>query len=337
MEDHSLYVHESQRLIILLYVDDLVLAAFLSDDITWIKELLSKQFKMMDLGELTSFIGIQVVRDRAQRTLKISQESYISRVLTDHGMGWCAAVATPVEGGTKLQKSAEGFIADPENWLQYQSAVGSLMYVMLGSRPDIAHAVGLVSQFSTNPNSQHWAAVKWIFRYLAGTRGLGILYGKSSNCLGYTDSDWAGSEDRKSTSGYLFVLNGGAVSWASRKQSVVALSSTKAKYIALTLAVKEVLWLRTLFLELGALKHAKEISAILCDNQGAIAFSKNPGFHARSKHIDIRYHFIRDHVNRDTGTINLLYCPTDEMTADILTKGLPRGCHEKHTAGMGLV
>ena len=203
MVDHSLYVHESRRHIILLYVDDLVLAASFSDVITWIKELLRKQFEMTDLGELASFIGIQGVRDRAQRTPKISQGSYISRVLTDHGMGWCAAVATPVEGGTKLEKSGEGFIADPENRIQYQSAVGSLMYAMLGSRPDIAYAVGLVSQFSTNLNSQHWAAVTQIFRYLAGTRGLGILDEKSSNFLGYTDSDWAGSKDRKSTSRYM--------------------------------------------------------------------------------------------------------------------------------------
>ena len=158
MEDHSLYVHESRRLIILLYVDDLVLAAFLSDDITWIKELLSKQFEMTDLGQLTSFIGIQVVRERAQRTLKISQGSYISRVLTDHGMGWCAAVATPVEGGTKLQKLVEGFIADPENRLRYQSAVGSLLYAMLGSRPDIAYAMGLVSQSSYD---QEWGVFKF--------------------------------------------------------------------------------------------------------------------------------------------------------------------------------
>ena len=135
----------------------------------------------------------------------------------------------------------------------------------------------------------------------------------------------------------MFVHYSGGVCWASRKQSVVSLSSTEAEYIALTLAVKEVLWLRTLFLELVAPRHGKEISAIPFANQGAIALSKNPGFHTRSKHGDIRYHFIKDHLNGDTGTINLLYCPTDEMTADLLTKGLPWGHREKHTAGMGLV
>ena len=335
-EDYSLYVHGTRKLIILLYVDDLVLAALSTQDISWIKHLLSEHFEMTDLGVLTSFIGVQVTRDRDRRTIRISQENYISRVLEDHGMGWCARVTTPIEGGTRLRKPAESYTAEPENRRRYQSVVGSLMYAMLGSRPDIAYAVGLVSQFSTNPDNEHWGAVKHIFRYLAGTKGMGILYGSENNCMGYSDSDWGGSDERRSTSGYTFILNGGAVSWASRKQSVVALSSTEAEYMALTHAIKEVLWLRALFIELGAPLHAKEISTVFCDNQGAIALSKNPGFHARSKHIDIRYHFIRNHVDGETGTINLLYCSTDDMTADVLTKGLPRARHLKHVAGMGL-
>ena len=251
-------------------------------------------------------------------------------------MGWCVAVATLVETGTWLQKPEVGFIADPANRLQYQSAVGSLMYAMLGTWPDITYAVGLVSQFSTNPNSKHWGAVKRIFRYLAGTPGLGIHYGGGNTCGGYSDSDWGGSQDQRSTSGYVFLLNTEAISWASKKQSVVALSSTEAEYMALTQALKEVLWLCTLLVELGALRHAKEISAIACDNQGAIALSRNPGFHAHSKHIDIRYHSIRDHVDKETGTINLLYCPMEDMTVDVLTKGLSWNPHQKHPVGMGL-
>lgn len=210
------------------------------------------------------------------------------------------------------------------------------MYAMLGSRPDIAYAVGLVTKFCTNPDEKHWGAVKRIFRYLAGTRDLGLNFGSRPSCEGFCDSDWGGVEDRRSTSGYVFILNGGAISWASRKQSVVALSSTEAEYMAITQAVKEVLWLRTLFTELGASAHASEISKIHTDNQGAIALAKNRGFHARSKHIDIQYHFIRSHINQETGTIELLYCPTDIMTADVLTKGLPRGRHQQHTEAMGL-
>ena len=277
-----------------------------------------------------------MLRDRSRRTLKISQKKYISRVLQDRGMEWCTAVATPVEPGTQLEVSAVGYEATPSNRLQYQSAVGSLMHCMLGTRPDIAYAVSMVSKYCINPNSDHWMAVKRIFRYLAGTGGLGITYGIRGGCEGFCDSDWGGSEDWRSTSGYVFLLNGGAISWASRKQSVVALSSTEAEYMEITQAVKEVHWLRTLFIELGTPRHAKEISMIFSDNQGAIALSRNPGYHDRSKHIDIQFHFIRQHVDPENGTINLLYCPTGEMVADILTKGLVRGRHQQHTGAMGL-
>ena len=338
-EDHSFYIHESRSLIILLYVDDMVLAASSSESIPWAQGSLSREFETTDLGELTSFIGVKIFRNRLLRTLKASQGSYVKRILKDHGMEWCATVASPADPSVRLMKGENDFVSNPvneSNPQHYQSAVGSLMYVMLGTRQDIAYAVRLVSQHCTNPDGHHWTTVKRIFRYLAGTRELGILYGGGTSCEGFCDSDWGGSADRRSTSGYVFIQNGGAISWASRKQSTVALSSTEAEYITLTQAVKEVLWLRTLFSEIGAPKHAGEISQISSDNQGAIALAKNPGFHARSKHIDIQYHFIREHTNLDTGTISLEYCPTDKMTADILTKGLPRARHEKHTSGMGL-
>ena len=149
--------------------------------------------------------------------------------------------------------------------------------------------------------------------------------------------DWGSSEDHRSTSGCVYVLNGGAISRASRRQPVVTLSSTEAGYMALTQGVKEVLWLRSIFTEIGALVHTAEISQIYLDNQGAIALARNPGFHARSKHIDIRYHFIRSQIDQGTETINLQYCHTNNMTADVRTKGLPRRSHQKHTAAMGLI
>ena len=335
-EDHSLFVHEEHSLIILLYVDDLVLAAATQGAIEWAKKELKRAFKMTELGRLKTFIGLEVTRDRKRRVLHVSQPTYVDRILWNHGMQTCAPVSTPIEPGTRLEKSPEGYTATSEDMRRYQSAVGSLMYAMLGSRPDIAYAVGTVSRFCTNPDGQHWAAVKRIFRYLAGTREIGLTYGGRPSCEGYCDSDWGSSEDRRSTTGYVFILNGGAISWASRRQPVVALSSTKAEYMAMTQAVKEVLWLRTLFLEVGAPNHAAEISKIYSDNQGAIALANNPGFHARSKHIDIQYHFIRSHVDQETGTIDLRYCPTEDMTADVLTKGLPRDRHQKHAAAMGL-
>ena len=209
----------------------MVLAAASRESIDWAKAALHKHFDMTDLGELTTFIGLEIFRNRGQRTLKASQERYIGRILEAHGMEWCATVTTPVDPAVRLTKNEKKFVTTPANEAyrqRYQSAVGSLMYGMLGTRPDIAYAVGIVSQHCTNPNGHHWTAVKRIFRYLAGTQGMGILYGGGARSEGYCDSDWGGSEDRRSTSGYVFVLNGGAISRASRKQPTVALSSTEA-------------------------------------------------------------------------------------------------------------
>lgn len=207
------------------------------------------------------------------------------------------------------------------------------MYAMIGTRPDIAYAVSAVSQYSTNSGPSHWTAVRRIFRYLSGTKTVGLVYG-GGNCCGYTDADWGGSEDRKSIGGYVFMINSGAVSWGSRKQSSVALSSTEAEYMSLTQGVKESLWLGELLWDLGATQYREEIRRIECDNQGAIALTRNPAYHARTKHIDIQYHFIRHHV--ESGTIQLTYCPTHEMTADIFTKPVPRPQFEKHFFGLGL-
>ena len=162
-EDHSLFVHETRCLIILLYVDDLVLAAATHEAIAWGKKESGKAFEMTELGELKTFVGVEVVRNRIPRTLLVSQPSSIERILWDHGMQTCAPVSTPIEPGTRLEKSPESYGATSEDMRRYQSAVGSLMYAMLGSRPDIAYAVGTVSKFCMNPNSQHWAAVKRIF------------------------------------------------------------------------------------------------------------------------------------------------------------------------------
>ena len=173
-EDYSLFVHENRHLIILLYVDNLILAASTQQAIEWGKDALKKAFGMTELGELKTFIRVEVQRDRTQRTLKINQQSYIDRILTDHGIENCARVATPIKPGTRLERSTEEYSANPADIHQYQSAVGLLMYAMLGSRPDIAYAVGTVSKFCNKPNNDHWVVVKRIFRYLAGTRDLGI-------------------------------------------------------------------------------------------------------------------------------------------------------------------
>ena len=202
----------------------------------------------------------------------------------------------------------------------YQSAVGSLLFV---TRPDITYAVGNVAKFCANPNKHHWTAVKRIMRYLKGKVHVGLLYSRygSKECIGYSDADWAGDlDDRKSTSGYMFQVSGAAVSWRSKKQTCVALSTAEAEYMALVSAAQEAIWMRQLATDLGS--NPTGATVIFEDNQSAIRMAKNPQFHGRAKHIGIKFHFIREQVN--TGTVELNYCPTEEMVADMLTKGLSR-------------
>ena len=331
--DHNVYIHSIFKLILLLYVDDLVITAPRTEDLSWIQAILHEEFEMTELGPLTSFLGLEIRRNRKTRTLHLSQSKYIKTILERHSMLESAPVSTPADPNVRLVKTSCEQQADSLNQQRYQSAVGSLMYAMIGSRPDIAFAVSAVSQHSTNPGPPHWTAVRRIFRNLSGTRSQGLIYG-SGYCGGYTDADWGGSEPRKSIGGYVFLVNGAAVSWTSKKQGSVALSSTEAEYMALTQGVKEAIWLGELLGDLGALKHRQEIQKLGCDNQGAIALTKNPEYHARTKHIDIQYHFIRQHV--DSGTIELVYCPTHENTADIFTKPIPRPLFQKLLLGLGL-
>ena len=228
-------------------------------------------------------------------------------------------VNTPADANSKLQPATNQ--DEPLNQTQYQSAVGSLMYLSVSSRPDIAFAVNNLARFNSNPRKEHWSALKRVLRYLNGTINHGLLYkqGGPEHFVGYSDADWAGDlSDRKSTSGYVFILSGGPVSWSSRKQKCVALSTAEAEYVALSAAVQECMWLRQLESELSGDNDTPTV--IFEDNQSTIAMAKNPQFHGRAKHIDIRHHFVREQLAH--GTIQLEYCPTTEMTADIFTKGL---------------
>ncbi|XP_056164317.1 secreted RxLR effector protein 161-like [Syzygium oleosum] len=207
--------------------------------------------------------------------------------------------------------------------IPYASAVGSLMYAMVCTRPDIAQAVGVLSRYMSNPGREHWNAIKRVFKYLRGTLNFSLCFkgtgnGNMFDIVGHVDADWGGDIDsRRSTSGYVFTLFGAALSWMSRRQSVVALSSTEAEYMALTHAGKEAVWLRRLCLELGFEQGAIEVR---CDNQWAIYLAKNPAFHSRTKHIDIQYHFIREKVEKKE--VRLVKVDTVENSSDFLTKAV---------------
>lgn len=217
--------------------------------------------------------------------------------------------------------------------IPYREAVGSLMHLAVGTRPDIAFAVSTVAQFGANPGMPHWEAVKKIYRYLLGTKTLALTFGNSQHGLeGYTDADGASQEHRHAVSGYAFLLDGGAVSWSSKKQELVTLSTTEAEYVAATHAAKEAVWLRRFISEI--FRPLTQATVLHCDNQSAIALAKSGAFHARTKHIDIRYHFIRFSVEK--GSISLVYCPTDDMTADTLTKPLPSLKVKHFASALGL-
>ena len=316
-------------LIALLYVDDFILASNSLPMIMEFKSAISSRFMMKDMGELHWVLGMEIVRDRKKRTLTIKQTGYIDHILERYGMEACKPAATPCEGILRRLSPEEQAPYDRE----YLSAVGSILYLAIGTRPDLAFAVQNVSRHMNATGQQHWEAVKRIMRYLQGTKDLGITYGikseeqlqgyvgNTSILLGFCDSDFAGDADtRRSTTAYVFMVHGGVVSWASRLQPTVALSSVEAEYMCACAAAQEAVYLRRLLGNLGF--GQKEATTIYADNQGSIALSENPMVQKRSKHIDTRYHYIRHCVQQ--GVVKLVYVPSERQLADLLTKSLPR-------------
>jgi hypothetical protein len=245
-------------------------------------------------------------------------------------------VHVPLPGHLKLSKTQcpkNDQEKEEMSKVPYSSAVGSLMYAMVCTRPDIGYAVGVVSRFLSNPGKEHWSAVKWILRYLKGTAKKCLCFGNGNQMLvGYVDADMAGDVDsRKSTSGYLITFAGGAVSWQSRLQKCVALSTTEAEYIAITEGCKEILWMKKFLQELG---QNQESYVLYCDSQSAIHLSKNSTYHSRSKHIDVRYHWIRDVLENKLLQIEKIH--TNDNGADMMTKALPKEKIEfcKEAAGL---
>ncbi|KDQ62767.1 hypothetical protein JAAARDRAFT_190047 [Jaapia argillacea MUCL 33604] len=232
----------------------------------------------------------------------------------------CAPARTPLPTGLTLEKATQE--ATPEFHLKYQSLIGSLLYAMLGTRPDISYAITRLSRFNSNPSVSHWKAAKYILRYLKATKDFRLRFDGStgSGLIGYSDADWAeNKDDRHSTTGYCFLMAGGAVSWVTRRQPTVALSSTEAEYMALSDTSRQTAWFRTLLSELG-FDLTSQPTPLCADNQGAIFMSVNPVHDRRTKHVDIRYHFIREFIENKNA--ELYHVATEEMIADTLTKSL---------------
>lgn len=271
---------------------------------------------MSDCGEAKFFLGIKLDYDRQRGILKLSQGSNAQKILKKFGMIDCNAVKTPMEKGLQLSRAGSR-TNEP-----YRELLGSLMYQMLCARPDICFTVSYLGRYQQNPVDHHWQALKRVVRYLKGTSELGLLYKRnesSAPLIGFVDSDWASDqEDRKSVSGFVFKVFGSTVSWASRKQVTVSTSSSEAEYVALSSAVSEAIWLGGLLEDLKCKSKAEAIP-IFEDNRGCIGLARNMES-KRIKHIDIKHHFLRDHVA--AGTVTIEPIGTADQEADIFTKSL---------------
>lgn len=311
----------SYLILIGIYVDDLVITGSDSDQLEKISNELGKRFKMKHLGDLREFLGIRATRTVDSITL--DQTTYIEQIVKQFGMTDAANISTPMDATYHTTLDDE-----KEDKYPTREAIGCLTYIANATRPDISFAVNNLARHVSHPTKRLWNAIKRIIRYLKTTKTIGLTFRKSNLALeAWADSDFAGDlHDRKSTSGWALTIGGNTVAWKSQKQKAVSLSTTEAEYIAACEASKEAIWLRDLLQELKLAEN--KVTLLNQDNQSAIFLEKNHSVKQRSKHIDIKYHFIRDLVQQ--GSITIRYCPTHEMTADMLTKPLSKLSFTKH-------
>jgi hypothetical protein len=309
----------------MVYVDDLLVLSPSETMIQQFKDAICKHFDTSDKGNLQRYLSINV--HYADGIIHLSQADYVEKILARFGLENCKPVATPMDEKQALLPF-QG-TATKGQILEFQTKIGTLIWLMVSTRPDISFAVIKLAKYAKNPSDNHFQALKRVFRYLAGTKFLTIsflpeidLNSCSMAVSGYCDADWAGPHSEKglSTSGFLFKMAGGAISWTSKKQPYVALSTTESEYIAEALAVQEAIWLTQLLTELGIEGFLRKPIPIFADNNGAIALASNPEFHAATNHIAIRYHRLREEVA--AGNVEFIKIPIAEMAADGLTKPL---------------
>ena len=301
------------------------------------KTEIKRFWDITDIGPISWFLGFQIKRDRKARTLSINQHAYIESLVERFRLTNVKPVSIPMDPNTQYlveqSPSTPNQVAKMRG-MPYSKAIGSVLWLAVVSRPDIAYAVGILSQFVQNLGLAHWEALKQVIIYLNTTKDLWLTFGGRSKTLveGYCNADWASQKHRHLISGYSFHFRSGAISWSSKKQHIIALSSTKAEYIAQTHAAKEAIWLWNFVEEIRGSK--AEPMGINCDNQGAIALAKDNKYHSRTKHIDLCYHFIREAV--EDKKISISYIPTNDNLSDVLTKALARPKFEQFVKMLGL-
>lgn len=310
-------------LIVAVYVDDLLVFANDDDMVTALKEQLMAQFQMKDLGYAEQVLGMRVTQ--ADGRITLDQEKYIEQLLERFGMVNCNPVSTPFDSCQKLTKDMcpkSSDEAERMSKVPFRELVGGLQFLAQCTRPDVSFAVNAISSFNSNPGEAHWTAAKRILRYLKGTKDMKLVYDSDNveQFHGYSDADWGNdSETRRSVTGYVFLHAGGAVAWSCRRQPTVALSTTEAEYMAIAAAGQEALWWRSFRAELSGVNTSVQMN---CDNRSAICLAeKEVGYSARTKHIDLRHHFIKEQLEQKT--IVLQHVSSDQQLADALTKSVP--------------
>lgn len=286
-----------------------------TEEISHLRNNLFTEFEMKDLGRLKYFLGIEVLRSNGG--IFISQRKYVLDLLAETGMLDCKPNNTPMIVNHKLKTVEGAKLADRE---KYQRLVGKLIY-LAHTRPDIAYAVGVVSQFMHEPQTHHMEAVMRIVRYLKGSPGKGVVFKRNGHLQieAFTDADWAGNQiNRRSTAGYFTFVGGNLVTWRSKKQKVVALSSAEAEFRGIVKGITEILWLRKLMDEIGF--PLKTPTKLFCDNEAAISISENPVQHDRTKHVEVDRHFIKEKI--ENRIVELPSIRSEDQLADILTKAV---------------
>jgi len=365
--DNSIFINKNKPIVLATHVDDILV---FSKDLNLVKELYNNLTKISNLeitnlGEIKEFLGVEIIRDRSKKSLVITQRSFINKILNKFNKVNNKAKTLPLPIGFKISKNSDLDLNNNTIIKDYQKEIGSLIYITIFTRPDLVYSINYLARFMSNPTLDHYNYLNKIWSYLVHTKNLGLDLtlepnnqsntnysnsNKSINLIGVSDSDWGGDLDsRKSTTGNIFIINNNkdnnykniAISWISKLQKTVAISSAEAEYIALKEATKESLYLQNFIKELFSYNIFKDydlfnkVNLIKTDSLSAIELAKNPIYHARTKHIDITYHFIRDNLYNNN--IDLLYENTSTILADNLTKPTNSNKFEDYKNRIGLV